>query len=163
NSYTEFKAEEHHTVYEDRKVEARANDHLTVGVNQHIKIGTGQFIDAGQEIHLSSGMKVVLEAGAELTLVGGGSFIKIDGGGVTMSGPAININSGGGPGSGTGAAPLMPGPLKQADADKPGMLLQQRLRENVPIVELCQKPKGGTPMECPLSDCPCRKALMAGA
>jgi len=127
NSYTEFKAEEHHTVYEDRKVEARANDHLTVGVNQHIKIGTGQFIDAGQEIHLSSGMKVVLEAGAELTLVGGGSFIKIDAGGVTMSGPTININSGGSPGSGTGAAPLMPGVLKQADADKAGQVVKPSL------------------------------------
>ncbi|WP_192553247.1 type VI secretion system tip protein TssI/VgrG [Pseudomonas sp. IzPS59] len=147
NSYTEFKAEEHHTVYEDRKVEARANDHLTVGVNQHIKIGTGQFIDAGQEIHLSSGMKVVLEAGAELTLVGGGSFIKIDGGGVTMSGPAININSGGGPGSGTGAAPLMPGPLKQADADKAGAVLTpaqiNTLKRNAPFCEECEKCKAG--------------------
>ena len=143
NSYSEFKAEEHHTVYEDRKVEAQANDHQTVGVNQHIKIGTGQFIDAGQEIHLSSGMKVVLEAGAELTLVGGGSFIKIDAGGVTMSGPAININSGGGPGSGTGAAPLLPGPLKQADADKAGQLLvpsqRQALMRRTPRCEICEK------------------------
>ncbi|WP_085700738.1 type VI secretion system tip protein TssI/VgrG [Pseudomonas sp. B26(2017)] len=147
NSYTEFKAEEHHTVYEDRKVEARANDHLTVGVNQHIKIGTGQFIDAGQEIHLSSGMKVVLEAGAELTLVGGGSFIKIDAGGVTMSGPAINVNSGGSPGSGTGAAPLMPGVLKQADADKAGQVLTpaqiNTLKRNAPFCEECEKCKAG--------------------
>ncbi|MBP5948386.1 MULTISPECIES: type VI secretion system tip protein TssI/VgrG [unclassified Pseudomonas] len=149
NSYSEFKAEEHHTVYADRKVEARANDHLTVGVNQHIKIGTGQFIDAGQEIHLSSGMKVVLEAGAELTLIGGGSFIKIDAGGVTMSGPVINMNSGGGPGSGTGAAPLLPGPLKQADADKAGALLVPALRQTLqraattaqPVCEICQQLK----------------------
>ncbi|WP_150689012.1 type VI secretion system tip protein TssI/VgrG, partial [Pseudomonas fluorescens] len=145
NSYTEFKAEEHHTVYADRKVEARANDHLTVGVNQHIKIGTGQFIDAGQEIHLSSGMKVVLEAGAELTLIGGGSFIKIDAGGVTMSGPVINMNSGGSPGSGTGAAPLLPGPLKQADADKAGQLLvpaqRQALMQKKPICAVCEKAK----------------------
>ena len=147
NSYTEFKAEEHHTVYADRKVEARANDHLTVGVNQHIKIGTGQFIDAGQEIHLSSGMKVVLEAGAELTLVGGGSFIKIDAGGVTMSGPVINMNSGGSPGSGTGAAPLMPGVLKQADADKAGQVLTpaqiNTLKRNAPFCEECEKCKAG--------------------
>jgi type VI secretion system secreted protein VgrG len=98
-----------------------------VGVNQHIKIGTGQFIDAGQEIHLSSGMKVVMEAGAELTLIGGGSFIKIDAGGVTMSGPVINMNSGGGPGSGTGAAPLLPGLLKQADTDKAGQVVKPSL------------------------------------
>ncbi|PCR97566.1 type VI secretion system tip protein VgrG, partial [Pseudomonas fluorescens] len=76
-------------------------------------------------------------------LVGGGSFIKIDGGGVTMSGPAININSGGGPGSGTGAAPLMPGPLKQADADKAGKLLvpaqRQALMQKKPICAVCEK------------------------
>ncbi|MBK5415463.1 type VI secretion system Vgr family protein [Pseudomonas sp. TH31] len=127
NSYSEFKAEEHHTVYADRKVETRANDHLTVGVNQHIKVGTGQFIEAGQEIHLSSGLKVVLEAGSELTLIGGGSFIKIDGGGVTLSGPLINMNSGGSPGNGTEAAPLMPGVLKQADADKAGQVVAPSL------------------------------------
>ncbi|MCU0074816.1 type VI secretion system tip protein VgrG, partial [Pseudomonas koreensis] len=79
----------------------------------------------------------------ELTLVGGGSFIKIDGGGVTMSGPAININSGGGPGSGTGAAPLMPGPLKQADMDKAGSLLvpaqRQALMRGTPRCEICEK------------------------
>ncbi|MFJ5240113.1 type VI secretion system tip protein TssI/VgrG [Pseudomonas neuropathica] len=147
NSYTEFKAEEHHTVYADRKVEAQASDHLTVGVNQHVKIGTGQFIDAGQEIHLSSGMKVVMEAGAELTLVGGGSFIKIDAGGVTMSGPVINMNSGGSPGSGTGAAPLMPGILKQADADKAGQVLTpaqiNTLKRNAPFCEECEKCKAG--------------------
>ncbi|MNF70139.1 hypothetical protein D3C84_520400 [compost metagenome] len=116
-----------------------------MGVNQHIKIGTGQFIDAGQEIHLSSGIKVVLEAGSELTLIGGGSFIKIDAGGVTMSGPAINMNSGGGPGSGTGAAPILPGPLKQADADKAGQLLvpaqRQALMQKKPICAICEKAK----------------------
>ena len=147
NSYSEFKAEEHHTVYADRKVETRANDHLTVGVNQHIKIGTGQFIDAGQEIHLSSGMKVVMEAGAELTLIGGGSFMKIDAGGVTLSGPVINMNSGGSPGSGTGAAPLMPGVLKQADADKAGQVLTpaqiNTLKRNAPFCEECEKCKAG--------------------
>ncbi|MFJ2390302.1 type VI secretion system tip protein VgrG, partial [Pseudomonas koreensis] len=115
--------EEHHTVYEDRKVEARANDHLTVGVNQHIKIGTGQFIDAGQEIHLDSGTKIVMEAGSELTLIGCGSFIKIDASGVTLSGPVINMNTGGSPGSGTRAAAALPVPPKPADTAPVGQLL----------------------------------------
>ena len=163
NAYSHFKAEEHRTTHADRKTEIKANDHLTVGDSQHIKLGNGQFIQAGQEIHLSSGLKVVLEAGSELTLKGGGSFIKLDGGGVTLVGPVIKINSGGAPGSGSGAAPVLPGAAKPADADVPGGLLKQRLREELPIVELCQKPKGGTPMQCPLSDCPCRKAMTAGA
>ena len=163
NSYSEFKAEEHRTTHLDRKSEVKANDHLTVGNNQHIKIGTGQFINAGSEIHLSSGQKVVLEAGSELTFKAAGSFIKLDGSGITMVGPVIKFNSGGGPGSGSGAAPELPGKVKPADADVPGALLKQRLREDVPIVELCQKPKGGTPLQCPLADCPCREAMNAGA
>ncbi|WP_277374076.1 type VI secretion system tip protein TssI/VgrG [Pseudomonas sp. AA-38] len=163
NAYSHFKAEEHRTTHADRKTEIKANDHLTVGDSQHIKLGNGQFIEAGQEIHLSSGLKVVLEAGSELTLKGGGSFIKLDGGGVTLVGPVIKVNSGGAPGNGSGAAPILPGAVRPADADVPGALLKQRLREELPIVELCQKPKGGTPLQCPLSDCPCRKAMNAGA
>jgi type VI secretion system secreted protein VgrG len=123
NTYSELKAEEHHIVHADRKVEARADDHLTVAGNQHLRIGTGQFVEAGQEIHLSSGIEVVLEAGSELTLKAGGSFIKIDGNGVTMSGPVVNVNSGGNPGNGTGAGVLLPGPLKQADSSAHGQLL----------------------------------------
>uniref|UniRef100_UPI00223F4D9D type VI secretion system tip protein TssI/VgrG n=1 Tax=Pseudomonas saponiphila TaxID=556534 RepID=UPI00223F4D9D len=163
NSYSEFKAEEHLTVHGDRKVEARVSDHLSIAGSQHLQLGNGLFIETGQEIHLSSGLKVVLEAGSELTLKGGGSWIRIDASGVALSGALVNNNSGGSPGSGSGAAPLLPGPLQAADGDKPGALLQQRLKEKLPLVELCQKPKGGTPMQCPLSDCPCRKALLAGA
>ncbi len=115
NAYSHFKAEEHRTTHADRKTEIKANDHLTVGDSQHIKLGNGQFIQAGSEIHLSSGLKVVLEAGSELTLKGGGSFIKLDGGGITLVGPVIKINSGGAPGSGSGAAPMPPVLPKPAD------------------------------------------------
>ncbi|WP_339490406.1 type VI secretion system Vgr family protein [Pseudomonas sp. EL_65y_Pfl2_R95] len=163
NSYSEFKAEEHRTTRADRKTDVKASDHITVGQNQHIKIGTSQFIKAGNEIHLSSGLKVVLEAGSELTFKASGSFIKFDASGVTLVGPSIKSNSGGRPGKGSGAAPLLPGKVKAADADVPGALLKQRLREDVPIVELCQKPVGGTPLQCPLADCPCRAAMSAGA
>lgn len=163
NSYSEFRAEEHRTTHADRRSEIKANDHLTVGNNQHIKIGTSQFIEAGNEIHLSSGLKVVLEAGSELTFKAAGSFIKLDAGGITMVGPMIRMNSGGSPGKGSGAAPIRPGQVMPADADAPGALLKQRLSEELPIVELCQKPKGGTPLQCPLTDCPCRKAMTAGA
>ena len=65
-------------------------------------------MEAGQEIHLDSGQKIVLEAGAELTLKVGGSFIKLDASGITLVGPAIKLNSGGSPGSGSGWAGKMP-------------------------------------------------------
>ena len=147
NSYSEFKAEEHRTTHGDRKAEIRANDHLTVGNNQHINIGTGQFIHAGNEIHLSSGQKVVLEAGSELTFKAGGSFIKLDASGITMVGPLIRMNSGGSPGKGSGAAPILPGKVKEADADKAGDLLiqaqkqalQQAARTALPVCEICQQ------------------------
>ncbi|MBP5122514.1 type VI secretion system Vgr family protein, partial [Pseudomonas protegens] len=143
NSYSEFKAEEHHTVHADRKVETRSDDHLTVGTTQHLKIGSGLFVEAGQEIHLASGLKIVLEAGSELTLKGGGSWIKIDGSGVVFGGAEVKINGGGSPGSGSGAAPLLPGPLQQADGDKPGELLiaaqRQALMRKTPRCEICEK------------------------
>ena len=147
NSYTEYKAEEHRTTDADRKVEVKTNDHLTVGQNQHIKIGTGQFVSAGQEIHLSSGLKVVLEAGSELTFKAGGSFIKLDASGITIVGPTVRINSGGNAGSGTGASPLLPGPVRPADVDKAGALLTpaqiNTFKRNSPFCEECEKCKEG--------------------
>ncbi|PKM00303.1 MAG: type VI secretion system tip protein VgrG, partial [Gammaproteobacteria bacterium HGW-Gammaproteobacteria-9] len=167
NSYSEFRAEEHRTTHADRKTEIRANDHLTVGNSQHLKIGTGQFVEAGNEIHLSSGLKVVLEAGSELTFKTGGSFIKLDASGVTMVGSVIRMNSGGSPGKGSGAAPVLPGQVKPADADMPGAVLEHRLKQarfsHTPLIELCQKPRGGTPMQCPLTNCPCRHAAQLGS
>ena len=145
NAYSEFRAEEHRTTHGDRKTEVRANDHLTVGDSQHIKLGSGQFIQAGQEIHLSSGLKVVLEAGSELTFKAGGSFVKLDGSGVTLVGPVIKINSGGAPGSGAGAAPILPGAAKPADAEKAGKLLvpaqRQALMQKKPLCAICEAAK----------------------
>jgi type VI secretion system secreted protein VgrG len=112
NSYSQFQAEEHRTTHLERKVEVRANDHLTVADKQHLKIGIGQFVEAGNEIHYYAGNKVVLDAGMELTAKGGGSFLKLDPGGVTLSGATIKINSGGAAGKGSGIkilGPILPG------------------------------------------------------
>ena len=127
NSYSQFLAEEHRTTLADRKVEARSNDHLTVGQKQHVKVGVGQFVEAGNEIHYYAGNKVVIDAGMELTASGGGSFLKLDPGGVTLSGATIKINSGGGPGKGSGIVILPPVIPGAADADKAGATLQQAL------------------------------------
>jgi len=145
NSYSEFRAEEHRTTHADRKIEVPANDHLTIGNSQHLKIGAGQFVEAGNEIHLSSGLKVVLEAGSELTFKAAGSFIKLDAGGITMVGPLIKMNSGGSPGKGSGAAPVLPGEVKAADADKAGEVLvpaqRQALLRATPRCEVCEQAK----------------------
>ncbi len=148
NSYSEFRAEEHRTTHADRKTEVRANDHLTVGNSQHLKIGSGQFVEAGQEIHLSSGLKVVLEAGSELTFKAGGSFIKLDASGITMVGPVIRMNSGGSPGKGSGAAPVLPGQVSPTDADVPGISLEALVKQNMlfrstrtGVCEVCEAAK----------------------
>ncbi len=160
NSYTELKAEEHRTTHADRKVEIRANDHLTVTNNQHVKIGTGQFIEAGNEIHLSSGLKVVLEAGAELTFKAAGSFVKLDASGITLAGPVVKINSGGGPGSSSGINILKPKIPWAADSDNAGMIAQPALpnlfkrvsRAGEPLAKLCGKQANGA---CTREVCPC--------
>ena len=83
--------------------------------------------------------KVVLEAGSELTFKAAASFIKLDASGITMVGPIIKFNSGGAPGSGSGAAPLLPGKVKPADADKAGNLLDEALLNSLEQTQ--KKPK----------------------
>ena len=148
SSYSEFRAEEHRTTHGDRRSEIKADDHLTVGNNQHVKIGTGQFVEAGNEIHLSSGLKIVLEAGSELTFKAAGSFIKLDASEITMVGPVIRINSGGSPGKGSGAMPVLPGLVRPADSDYPGVPLEALLKQNMlfrstrtGVCELCEAAK----------------------
>ena len=73
--------------------------------------------EAGEEIHLKAGSRLVLEAGAQLTLKVGGSFIEIGPGGVTISGPSLSLNDGGGSaGSGSGARPEKPRAPRSAAA-----------------------------------------------
>ena len=154
NTYSEFKVEEHRITHLNRVSEMRADDHLTVAVTQHLKVGTAQFVEAGSEIHYYAGQKVVVEGAMELTAKAGGSFVKVDAGGVTISGAEVKVNTGGAPGVGTPAAPLLPGPMKVADADKAGKVLiplPKRLNESG-ITPLCGKQSNGA---CSRKDCTC--------
>jgi type VI secretion system secreted protein VgrG len=158
NSYSQFLAEEHRTTHADRKVEARSNDHLTVGTTQHVKVGVGQFVEASSEIHYYAGNKVVIDAGMELTAVGGGSFLKLDPGGVTLSGATIKINSGGGPGKGSGIAilpPVIPGAV---DQDKAGEKPQLALA-NVQL-QMARKARQLGASRCPICEA-CRDGICA--
>ncbi len=85
----------HHTVHGERKVELKADDHLTVGDSQHVKLGRAYLARAGREIHLKAGQKMVIEADSELTVKAGGSFIRLDASGIAISGPLARINAGG--------------------------------------------------------------------
>ena len=91
-----------------RRTELFANDNLTVHGDSHGHITGSWLSEAGRELHLESGIKIVLEAGAELTLRVAGSSVVLNDDGVFINGPAINLNSGGSPGSATPADPLLP-------------------------------------------------------
>ena len=114
-------------MHKDRKVELLSDDHLTVKGSSHRKIAKKWLVRSGDETHLQSGTKTVLEAGAELTIKVGAGFIKLDPSGVTISGAKIKINSGGSPGSGSGARPLLPEQSLKVEkgVDVPGPVLRQ--------------------------------------
>ncbi|MDR8012816.1 type VI secretion system tip protein VgrG, partial [Pseudomonas guguanensis] len=106
-------------------------------------------------IHYNAGSKVVIDAGMELTAAGGGSFLKLDPSGVTLSGATIKMNSGGGPGSGSGLKILAPTLPNAADRDRPGSLLAPpRPQPVLSFGPLCGKQSNGA---CSRGDCPCMK------
>jgi len=150
---------------------------LTVNGSHHSKQGKNQLIEAGSEIHHKAGMKIVIEAGAEVTLKAGGSFVKVDPSGVTVSGPMVKMNSGGGPGSGSGISaqgPLLPASLGVgSDGNESAELavtdsrasagptpssaqaLKSAAKKDVALVKQCgRKPDGS----CALASCSCEGA-----
>ena len=146
NNRTEvIKNDSHRTVAKDEFSHIKGNDHSTVdgekresiggdfsliaNGSQHSKQDKNQLIEAGSEIHHKAGMKIVIEAGAEVTLKAGGSFVKVDPSGVTVSGPMVKLNSGGGPGSGAGASAQVPEIPDLIDAAKGARVRQDALRQ----------------------------------
>ncbi len=134
---THIKHDKHLTVDNDNFEQVVNNHHLTVDGESrtkvakdstaitdgsvHQKIGSLYALNSGNEVHVKSGQKVVIEAGAEITVKAGGSFVKVDASGVSIVGPAINLNSGGSPGSGSGysgQAPVLPNGVDSVAAPK---------------------------------------------
>ncbi len=107
-SYSLIKGEDQQIVEQDRKIELLADDHLTVRGSSHSSIGDKWLVHAGNESHVVAGRKTVIEACTELTIKAGAGFIKIDPSGVYIGGTKVRVNSGGSPGRGAGARPLLP-------------------------------------------------------
>lgn len=83
-----------------------------------LKVEGKHGMEVGDEIHLKAGGAIVIEA-PDVTIKGGGGFIRIDGGGVTIMGQLVKINSGGSPGSGSGAQPEEPEPAWMDEEEAP--------------------------------------------
>lgn len=104
NQFNEIKNNRHATVNGSQFETIKGDAHHQVNGSLHKKVGKKQLEEIGSELHLKSGQKIVLEAGTEITIKAGGSVVKIDPAGVHLIGSAINLNSGGSAGSGSGYA-----------------------------------------------------------
>ncbi|WP_318418492.1 type VI secretion system Vgr family protein [Photobacterium leiognathi] len=160
--FTHIKVNDHLTIDGESRHHTKGDHTLAVDGRLHMKQGNALLLDAGNEVHIKAGSKIVLEAGAEITLKAGGSFVTVDASGVSIMGPAVNINSGGSAGSGSGYAgtiPMLPGAVEVPEAFNPlSMQLSPATMEtlavaNIPLMKLCQKQSDGS---CPLDGCPCR-------
>ncbi|MGF2736205.1 type VI secretion system Vgr family protein [Marinobacter sp. DUT-1] len=179
NRLSHTKGNEHHIIGGEYRTAVGRDYSLAVGGSHHSKLGKNQLVEAGSEIHHKAGLKIVIEAGAEVTIKAGGSFLKLDPSGVTVSGPLVRMNSGGGPGSGSGAAvqgPELPAslsgqsgrnaPVQLADTDTrplsgaaPGTVqaLKAAAKKDVALVKQCGRQPDGS---CALSSCSCGNAIL---
>ncbi len=79
----------------DRNEKVGGNYSLKVAATHGEKVGTNYALDAGTEVYIKAGATVVIEAGITLCLKAGGAFITIGPAGIAVSGPMVNVNSGG--------------------------------------------------------------------
>ncbi|NWD74218.1 type VI secretion system tip protein VgrG [Pseudomonas gingeri] len=154
DSRHELQGEEQHITHGQRLTELRQDDHLTVNGEQHIQTAS-HLLRATRDIHLSAGDNVVIDAGSSLTIRAGGQWLTLNPAGIFSS---TEVTLEGHPVAVTQAAPLSPG-SQPLVPEEPDPILAQQLGDPArAIVELCQKPQGGTPQTCPRKDCPCRAA-----
>lgn len=89
---------------------------LTATGNVDLKATAGAALVAdGGNVHVK-GLVVVVEGATQLSLKAGPSFVDIGPSGVSISGPMVNINSGGAAGSGSGAQSASPSTPNNPDA-----------------------------------------------
>ena len=113
-----IKTDGQHSLKAGKDVSTESGTTISLKASQdvHVKAGMNGAFEAGMNLHLKGGMNVVVEAGVTLTLKAGPSNVVIGPSGVSITGPMVLINSGGGPGSGGGANPVAPtAPQKPED------------------------------------------------
>jgi type VI secretion system secreted protein VgrG len=95
-------------ISQDLAVKTGGKIALKSGADMHVKIGANIGAEAAQNVHIKGGMNVVIEGGMQVTIKAGGSSVVLGPDGVSITGTMVKINSGGGPGSGSGANPDAP-------------------------------------------------------
>lgn len=120
NRHEQVDGDRHAIVKGDANEKVDGTISQTAGADLQQKVGAKHALDAGTEIHFKAGMNVVIEAGMSVTLKAGGGFITVGPAGVAISGTPILINSGGSPGTGSGASPDTPQAPQEADQAQAG-------------------------------------------
>ncbi len=119
------------TVEFDRHINVVRDEMTTVGRDRHLKVAgkeateiaesrslvvsgdsievlrKGGSLEAGGNYYIK-GMNVVIEGMTGLTIKVGGSFVTLNAGGIFLSGPLVNINSGGAALAGMAGSPVAP-------------------------------------------------------
>ncbi len=167
--FTHIKGNDHLTVEGESRQNIKGDKSLTVEGSIQMKTGSNWINETGSEVHIKAGHKMVIETSSEITIKAGGSFLKIDSAGVHLVGPAINLNSGGSAGTGSGYAGTLaslPGnveavilpnalPLQLSPATMSTLVVN-----NIPLISMClNQPDGG----CLREDCPCLDKQSQGA
>jgi type VI secretion system secreted protein VgrG len=104
----------------DFALEAGSNGGMKIGSALDIKAGTDMKAEGGMNVDIKGGMNVTIQAGMTLTLKAGACTVVLGPSGVSIDGPMVNINCGGGGGSAQSAspaAPAAPQAAKAPDAD----------------------------------------------
>lgn len=158
NAHHELHAEEQRITHGNRLTEIRQDDHLTVHGDCHIRV-TSQLFSAQQRAHFSAGEHIVIDGGDSATIQAGNAWITLNAAGIFSSVP---IEPGGAPMPVMAAASVALDTRKRLFPETVSTALLKQLLGDEALIELCQMPSGGTPMDCPLSDCQCRKALGHG-
>ena len=100
----------------DHNQKAGNNLSMEASTDVHAKAGSNMALEGGSDVHIKGGSNVVIEAGSQLSLFVGGNFVTIDSSGVSIKGTAVNINSGGSKGSGSGCSPTSPAEPSEPEA-----------------------------------------------
>ncbi len=120
--FEQIRANHHRSVSDDHIRQVDGNQSVQVGKDSQNKVSGNFGLESANNIHLNTGATLVMEAGASLTLKAAASSVTIDSTGVSVSGPKINLNSGGSPLSGKAVAVSIPKAPAEADTAKPGFV-----------------------------------------
>lgn len=131
----ELKKDLHQTIGKTLNEEAGQNLSLTVAKDVQLKVSGAHVVQAGNAIHIKAGSKAVIQAGMSLSVKGGAGSMTLDASGVSIMGPIVRINEGGGGGSAQAANPTKPGTPAEADNDAPGAKLQAASGSVTPLPE----------------------------